>query len=220
MTNDVPFLILHFEASSACLEAIEPKDFFYETRGKIVTLDESDQETLVGKFCLYYADVDNAYDGGFEPLEVLDTYSHTVDYFSSIYGPSGIEFSEKLLHLLNYDVFGNNSLIFDRLEVLPRYRRQNLGLIIMRRLMQRFSLGAGVAAIKPFPLQFEHEPSTERDGRWRNELQLSNFTKSERTATQKLRRYYRKLGFVGMQGTPFMFRSTTWRLPTIEELST
>ena len=83
--------------------------------------------------------------------------------------------------------------------------------------MQRFSLRAGVVAIKPFPLQFEQEPSTEG---WRNELQLSNFTKSERTATQKLRRYYRKLGFVGMQGTPLMFRSTTWRLPTIEELST
>jgi len=217
MANDVPFLILHFEASSACLEAVEPNDFVYETRGKIVTLDESEQETLVGKFCLYYADVDNAYDGGFEPSEVLDTYSHTVDYFSSIYGLNGAEFSEKLLYLLNHDVFGNNSLILDRLELLPRYRGQNLGLIIMWRLMQRFSLRAGVVAIKPFPLQFEQEPSTEG---WRNELQLSNFTKSERTATQKLRRYYRKLGFVGMQGTPFMFRSTTWRLPTIEELST
>lgn len=220
MANDVPFLILHFEASSACLEAVEPNDFFYETRGKIVTVDESDQETLVGKFCLYYANVDNAYDEGLEPLEVLDTYSHTVDYFSSIYVTNGTEFSKKLLHLLNYDVFGNNSLILDRLELLPRYRGQNLGLIIMRRLIQRFSLGAGVVAIKPFPLQFEHEPSTKKEGHWRNELQLSNFTKNERTATQKLRSYYRKLGFVGMQGTPFMFRSTTWRLPTIEELST
>ena len=220
MANDVPFLILHFEASTACLEAIQPNDFFHETRGKIVTVDESDQETLVGKFCLYYANVDNAYDEGFEPLEVLDTYSHTVDYFSSIYVTSGTEFCEKLLHLLNFDVFENNSLILDRLELLPRYRGQNLGLIIMRRLIQRFSLGAGVVAIKPFPLQFEHEPSTEKGNHWRNELQLSNFTNNEHTATQKLRSYYRKLGFVGMQGTPFMFRSTALRLPTIEEFST
>jgi GNAT superfamily N-acetyltransferase len=220
MTNDIPFLIVKFEGYSACLEAAEPDDFFFEMRGKIVTVGESDEETLVGKFCIYYADVDSAYDEGLEPLEVLDTFFNTVDYFSSIYVTNGTDFNEKLLHLLNYDAIGNNCLILDRLELLPRYRGRNLGLIILRRLIQRFSLGAGVVAIKPFPLQFEHEPSTEKGDHWRNELQLTNFTKIEHAATQKLRSYYRKLGFIGMRGTPFMFRSTALRLPTVEELST
>ena len=152
-------------------------------------------------------------------FDIFDAHSDsTADYYDSLFDPDTVGFGENLQQLFNYEIFEQGVLIIDRLELLPNYRGQNLGLIIMRGLMQRFSLGAGVVAIKPFPLQFEHEPSTEREDRWRNELQLSNFTKSERTATQKLRRYYRKLGFVGMQGTPFMFRSTTRRLPTIEEL--
>jgi len=220
MTIDIPFIILKWEPSSACLETEDPNDFLYETHGTIVYIDESDQETLLGKFCLYYADIENASEEGFKAFEVLDTHSHTVEYCKSIYGLNGSEFNKKLLTLLNSDVMGNNLLILDRLEILPRYRGKNLGLIITRRLIQRFSSGAGVVGIKPFPLQFEHEPSTDKDCQWRREMHLSIFSKNERLSLQKLHQYYSKLGFVSMRGIPFMFRSTAWQLPTIEELCT
>ncbi len=218
MDIDMPFLILNLEAANTPLGPLGPNDFLHETHGTIVSLDESEQETLVGKFRLYYADVDSAMEEGFDTFEVLDSYSHTLEYHDLIYESNGTELSEKLQKELNYDVFGCNLLMLDRLEILPQYRGQYLGLIIMRRLIQRFSSGAGVIAIKPFPLQFEHKPSSEEEHRWRKELKLSILSKNEGYATQKLQKYYSKLGFIKMKGTPFMLKSTAFRLPTIEEL--
>jgi len=216
MTIDIPYLMLNFETASTSVEGSDPYDFIYETKGKIVTIDESDQEMLVGKFRLYYVDLTNAYNQGASIFFMLDSHSQTAEFLELIDDSNGFEFSKSLLGLLNHEVFENNILILNRLEILPHYRGKNIGLIIMRRLIQRFSSGAGIVAIKPFPLQFEIELPDERQ--WRNELQLSNLHKSEQYATKKLRQYYRRLGFVGMEGTPLMFISTTWRLPTIEEL--
>jgi len=220
MTIDIPFIILKWEASSICIEAVDPSDFLYETHGKILCLSENDKETLVGKFRLYYADIENASEEGFTAFEVLDSHSHSAEYCRSIYGLNGSEFNKKLLTLLNFDVMGNNLLIIDRLEILPKYRGKNLGLIITRRLIQRFSFGAGVVVIKPFPLQFEHEPSIDNDQQWHRKMQFSGFSKSERLSLQKLYQYYSKLGFIRMPGVPFMFRSTVLQLPTIEDLCT
>ena len=89
-------------------------------------------------------------------FDVLDTHAETVEYYDVIYGRSESEFNDTLLSLLNDDIFLSNLLIIDRLEILPSYRGRNLGLIIMRRLIQRFSWGVGVIAIKPFPLQLNH----------------------------------------------------------------
>lgn len=220
MTTDIPFIILKWETSSTCIEAVDPSDFLYETHGTILCLGQTDQETLVGKFRLYYADIEYASEEGFTAFEVLDSHSHTVEYCRSIYGLDGSEYKEKLLTLLDWGVMGNNLLIIDRLEILPKYRGKNLGLIITRRLIQRFSFGAGIVAIKPFPLQFDHEPSIDNDHQWRRKMQLSGFSKNERLSLQKLYQYYSKLGFIRMPGVSFMVRSTAWQIPTIEDFCT
>jgi GNAT superfamily N-acetyltransferase len=137
-----------------------------------------------------------------------------------------MDFSENLQQLFNYEIFEQNVLIIDRLELLPEYRGENLGLTIMRRLIQRYSAGAGVVAIKPFPLQFEQSIPAENKSGWHAEMQLSSFRETERASIRKLRNHYSKLGFVDklgfveMKGTPHMFLSTTRRLPPIERLLT
>jgi len=68
----------------------------YKTFGEIFCVDESEKEILPGKFCLYYADINNASEEGFESLEVLDTFAHTVEYCRSIHIPNGSEFNKKL----------------------------------------------------------------------------------------------------------------------------
>ena len=88
----------------------------------------------------------------------------------------------------------------------------------MRRLIQRFSVGAGVVAIKPFPLQFESSIPAEGEEGWHEKMQLSSFRESEQDAVQKLKDHYGKLGFIEMSGTPHMFLSTARRLPPLENL--
>jgi hypothetical protein len=90
----------------------------------------------------------------------------------------------------------------------------------MRRLIQRFSAGAGVVAIKPFPLQFEQSIPAEDESGWHAEMQLSSFRETERDSIRKLQNHYSRLGFVEMKGTPHMFLSTARRLPHVERLLT
>ena len=70
--------------------------------------------------------------------------------------------------------------------------------------MKRFGAGTAIVAIKPYPLQFEVEPSNEDDRRWRTELKLTQLPKNRLVAIKKLSDYYGRLGFVRISRTPFM----------------
>lgn len=208
-----PFVVMSWTVESCVFESGEPDDFIYETSGDLLSVDADDARSLVGKFRIYYVDVGRAVDEGMPVFDVFDSYSHTVGYYDAIFGAKSPDFSDRLMKLLNYDVVGSNVLILDRLEVLPQYRRRGVGLRIMRNMMKRFGGGAAVVAIKPFPLQFEVEPSNEDERKWRTELGLGQLPKNEPVATKKLRDYYGRLGFLRVSRTPFMVRATAWAMP-------
>ncbi len=219
MDIEIPYLLIRVESLEFFLTTDDPLDYIYPIGGRILKIDE-ENEVLVGKFRLLYTDVASAVNEGFtDVFEILDAHSGTAaDYYGSTFASSGMDFSEDLRQLLDDDLFESNLLIFDRLELLPDSRGQNLGVAIMRRLIQRFSAGVGVVAIKPFPLQFESSiPAEDEDG-WHEEMQLSSFQDPERDAVRKLKNHYSKLGFVEMKGTPHMFLSTARRLPPIQQL--
>jgi ribosomal protein S18 acetylase RimI-like enzyme len=88
-------------------------------------------------------------------------------------------------------VFSRNMLILDRLEILPQFRRQHLGLRYMRAAITRFGMGCRIAVMKPFPLQFADNVSK------------SN-TADFRAATAKLKRYYAREGFESLRGSDLM----------------
>ncbi len=219
MDIEIPYLLIRVESLEFFLTTDDPLDYIYPIGGRILKIDE-ENEVLVGKFRLLYTDVASAVNEGFtDVFEILDAHSGTAaDYYGSTFASSGMDFSEDLRQLLDDDLFESNLLIFDRLELLPDSRGQNLGVAIMRRLIQRFSAGVGVVAIKPFPLQFESSISAEDEDGWHAEMQLSSFQDPERDAVRKLKNHYSKLGFVEMKGTPHMFLSTARRLPPIQQL--
>jgi hypothetical protein len=84
-------------------------------------------------------------------------------------------------------------------------------------MIKRFGLGAGVVAIKPFPLQLE-VPGNHQTGEpgWRESLALESFQSNSESATQKLRDYYSRLGFKALPDTPYMVLSTAFTLPQID----
>ena len=221
MNFEIPFLVFHIESTKFLLVDDDPGDYIYPICGRIAKMDDDESDILVGKFRQYYVDIASAINTGIDVFDIFDAHSDsTADYYDSLFDPDTVGFSENLQQLFNYDIFEQSVLIIDRLELLPNYRGQNLGIIIMRRLIQRFSAGAGVVAIKPFPLQFEHRIPAEDESGWHAEMQLSSFRETERDSTRKLQNHYRKLGFVEMKGTPHMFLSTARRLPRIDKLLT
>lgn len=214
--SDDRFIILSWSTESPIFEPAEPDELLYEASGNIHALDVNERRSLVGKFRTYYVDAERAINGHVSIFDVFDTYSHTVGYFEALFGRNFPEFSNRVTKLFDFDVFGNNVLILDRIELLPKYRGKGLGLKIMRHMMRRFGAGAGIVAIKPFPLQFEHEVSGE--DKWRAKLRLAELPKNERLATKQLSGYYSKLGFRRIGRTPYMVANTSWVIPEVEGL--
>ena len=195
----------------------EPEDFIHEICGKILRRqNHSERNHFAGRFRIYYADFELGQNHNVRASEILDTYQHTSDYADAVLDSDETPFSRRLYKLLGNEIGNFNFLILDRVELLPKYRGNGVGLLVLRSLIERFGIGAGVVGMKPFPLQLEHKDAT--DSRWRRRFRLEQFPSDSEISTRKLRNYYHRLGFVRMRFTPFMFLSLSWALPTIEQL--
>ena len=178
--------------------------------------NHSENDQIAGRFRIYYADFEVGQNHNVRAREILDTYQHTFDYADAVLDSNETPFSRRIHNLLGSEIGNSNFLILDRVELLPKYRGKRVGLLVLHSLIERFGAGAGVVGMKPFPLQLELEDAG--DSRWRRRLRFEQFPSDSKISTRKLRDYYHRLGFVPLRSTPFMFRSLSWALPTIEEL--
>jgi hypothetical protein len=95
-----------------------------------------------------------------------------------------------------------NLLIVDRIEILPEFRGNNIGLECLRRCLQQYAHGCGVVALKCFPLQFEGAELD--DPAWRRKMQMGKLSKDHKRSLAKLKKYYASLGFKIIPGTDIM----------------
>lgn len=216
MFIDDYYMILKFDEDETMLVIGEPSDCVYVITGKVVGLGENNRYTLAGKFKAFYLDADTAQAEGIPIFHIYDEQSETVDYFTAIYSVrrGEISFSDRLCRLLGDAPYWGNVLILDRLEILPKFRKHNLGLLVMRRLIERYRAGVEIVAIKPFPLQAECLDSTP----WRKRLHLHKLDADSDRSRAKLRRHYAKLGFKHLRGTEFMFFFAGDALPRVADL--
>lgn len=216
---DVWQLFLECDATPYPVSPSEPSDFVYDVNGNITVIGESKSREVAGRFEIAYLDVEQAANESISCFDVFDSHQYTSEFYDAIVASGEVEINPRLLKLLGHDhLYVANVLILKRLELLAKFRGDAIGLLTMRGLIQRFSAGASVVAIKPFPLQFESGPP-ERDAEWVVQLSLDDFPGDARTATMRLRRYYAHLGFRKLPGTPFMFLSTAQCLVSVDELS-
>ena len=84
----------------------------------------------------------------------------------------------------------------------PRYRGQQLGLQYVRAALSRFGIGCRLAAIKPFPLQFEGKMGSISGNEYvePSKSMLADFN----AATKKLKKYYAREGFISLRNSDLM----------------
>jgi len=78
MATETLSFALKWKPARTSVETMEPNDFVYETEGDIVSVDEYEQEELVGKFRLYYVDVAGGFNEGWSPLFGFDGLGETI----------------------------------------------------------------------------------------------------------------------------------------------
>jgi hypothetical protein len=213
-------ICLRWNGDIASLDYTEPSNFVYETEGEIFGSDNKDKEFLIGRFHFYYIDSEAAYNSDISIYDVFDSYQETEEYYAHIFGENAPDFSAELTDLIECSGAKFNVLIVDRLEIFSKYRGKSLGLTSLWKIIHRFGSGVGVVALRPYPLQFEHEAINAEARRRRDEMELNEFTTDIETATGKLEKLYEKLGFVKSKNSSVMFRSNEINLPTERQMIT
>jgi hypothetical protein len=207
---------LEWDGSKAGFGEDEPSEYLYETNGRIVCVRENDTRETAGEFRLCYADLAGALNNGVSVFDVLDVEQETTAFYSLLDPKDDREFSPEVIKLLDDELFDMNVLMIHYLAILPEFRGTQLGLVVLRKLMERFQTGAGVVALRAVPLQFLNSDDEESD--WDKKLKLKSLPKGKLAAERKLRSYYSRLGFKPVPATDLMVCGTTRKIPAVDEL--
>lgn len=209
---------LQFDPVLRAASSEEPDYFLRKCSGTVTAfVGDDDVETPIGTFNAYFADVVGALDAKVSAYDVFDTCEATFSYFQALYCDDEWSFQPAVMKALkaSYMTISPSLLILDRLVIAPEWRGKGLGLHALVGLMHWLQPGAGVTAIKPFPLQFEARSKDPDDPElpW-----IDGFKGNFRTCRAKLCRYYAQLGFSRVPKTGYMVRSCDQALPPLEDL--
>jgi len=195
-----------------------PDNYLITVEGKILCLDDSDEERVAGKLRIFFADLDGAADAGHDPLYILDMQAGTAPFYATLFDPETNDFKKGVYRLAGGDIFSRDLLILDRLEILPAYRGNRLGLACLYRCIQQYWHGCGLVALKCFPLQFEvHTDRPNTDG-WRQKMEMEGLGTELRSCQLKLEKYYGLLGFKKVGRTEFMILNPSHARPRLGEM--
>lgn len=212
---------LRFEEREVYVECDEPDQYVHRFSGEVLWMDDRDEDQTIGWFDAAYVDVESAIDEGDDIPTVFDAAGQNeLEYFEALYEMTGDVRPDVLdqLYGKHGGLWAPNLLILERLAILPAHRGKRVGLVALWGLMRILGLGAGIVVMKPFPLQHERMPTSERGKERRTALHLDEQPKNLRKSTAALRRYYKRLGFKTLRGTEFMIRDARRSLPSIASL--
>lgn len=199
----------------------EPSRFLFTSSGQIVLTDFEEVANEIGTFTVLVVDARSAMIERESVFDVFDSDGTCVDYYQTLYDMKEGDFKPRVTKLAFGDeyLWNPNLLILDRLVVYQEYRGHGYGLLALRALIHRFRTSVGLIAMKPFPLQFESIFSGGDHADEARALGLNAFSAPSEKATERLRRYYARLGFVRLPRTEYMVRSPDLPLPSAESLT-
>jgi hypothetical protein len=119
MLIDDYYIVLRFCGGEAELEDNAPSHYLYITEGTVVGQDEADRTVEVGRFRLFYIDVWAAVNAGASVFDIFDSTQEICDYYAAIFDVGTLDPSPELRRMFKDEVWPGNTLILDRLEILP-----------------------------------------------------------------------------------------------------
>lgn len=202
------------EPSRTPLDFEDPSDYVNILDGLIYYSPEenetNEREEIIGAFRMAYIDANSATENETSLFDVYDCDAETLEFFESFVNLDDEEFTKELTDFLESEFVysGNNVLIIDRIGIRPEFRGNNLGLIVLRNLIQRFSKGVSVVAIKPAPFEFTSSHIKKEYIDWQRSK-----TKKDSIEAIKLGEYYHKLGFTKINNSAYLVLGTAKKLP-------
>lgn len=215
------YIGLQFDKFLYSADDDEPSRFVHEWSGKVTVYDDNaDKERPIGRFSALYVDVEGAVTERQCVADVFDSSQVTLGYFEDLYDHDELTVRQEITDAAcpGGHLWSPNLLILDRLIIEPKWRGKARGLVALRGLIHLLRPGAGLIAMKPFPLQFEVHRTDEERLAEHKRLRLDGFPSNFRAATAALCHYYGRLGFKRVPKTDYMVCDPDQRLPSVDEL--
>lgn len=102
-----------------------------------------------------------------------------------------------------------NILVIERFELLPEWRKRNIGKKVIKDIALRFSGCCDLVMLKAFPLQQEYQYAEDKKSDWDQKMQFLDLPKDEEFSNFKVFAYYQKMGFVQLGDTDYFYLNRT-----------
>lgn len=176
----------------------------YEYDVLFATDDNSD--VVIGKGVVVLYLCGKALNDGFDIIMAFDENHHEGVYdilFDCDSGNDGLnDFWEDIM--TSNDVFNQNILVSDRLEILPEYRHKGYGKVV-RSLKRDFFNGCyGIEILHSYPLQLELFDNNKDE--WRAQQHYEEMEQDTKKAFDSLNKCYKKDGYKRYKRTEYFYR--------------
>jgi GNAT superfamily N-acetyltransferase len=132
----------------------------------------------------------------FESQEILNEVGRST-FDTSSYSPKQdiLDYYDTYTPLIFPDL-----CIISRLELLPEWRGNGLGRLILKDIYNRFRHGMGLIIAKMNPIQFRDLLLIDKDREWFNMMKMDKMAKDYEAAYFKLKGFFKNAGFDHIEG--------------------
>jgi len=150
----------------------------------------------------------SATDDGQPWFDVCDAHQATYDVYAAMCEDGGDGYRDFL-----EGFSGSDLLYIETVEIAKQFRGHDLGKVMVLETLNVFESGCAAVVLEPHPIRQNGPVSNEEDGdaqAWRKAMGWANLALTEdqyAEGAQKLRRYWRKLGFTSVpKSKRFLYR--------------
>lgn len=193
----------------------DPSEFFSAYDGVITCMgDETGAVTKVGRVRALRVNARLACNAGQSLFDVCDSHSGELQYLHNLlYEPGGHSFREEWMD--RFDATDADLLLIDSVVLDPRWRKLNLGLLAVRKLVDLIGSGCGLVVGGMAPLRRRAHKQLRVPASWLPRHLTSGDLKA---ATVRLRQYFRQMGFRRLGRTPYYALSLTQIVPSAADI--
>ncbi len=195
MASAFPSYAVHVQMKHSVFvgEPIAEEELVISYKGSIVTVTASGDDPEVGSISFHVVKLGTALDSGRNGFEVCDAHSADLaEYGASLLDPKTGQLRDDLVK--RFEIPGSELMIIDGIEIDADHRGQDLGLLVLDRVIDLY--GGGVVACWPRPADVD--------------------TPDREVGTRKLQWHAQRLGFVPVTENGVYALSASLRRPKVQ----
>lgn len=199
------------------LDDVDPESYIQEISGEVFIYSETGERRFkAGKIRAFRLNLTYALNNRLHWFDIFDCHSNNIyRYYEALIDGEANDYRDSLWDD-HREPCDTDLLIIDRIEILPKYRGQQLGYFVVKDLVVNFGLTCGYVVLEPYPLQFDAEYLNDEKQYLR--MDMAFLDRNLERGKTRLAKYYQKIGFRMVKGTDFMLLNPAYDFDKLRQV--